>query len=176
MANGGDNDIHNCHFLTYRDPDWHTRSCLFARICQTRKNGQNHSFCDRELNWNSINYIWFVWGGVFVTTLKLGMSIIAASLTLTIIILPVIIRTTEESLKTVPQSYREGSLALGTTKLQTLYKVILPSAMPGILSGIILSMGRIIGESAAIFLTAGTVAAMPESIFHQHGRLLSIHI
>lgn len=119
--------------------------------------------------------IYGLFGAVFfVTTLKLGMSIIAASLTLTIIILPVIIRTTEESLKTVPQSYREGSLALGTTKLQTLYKVILPSAMPGILSGIILSMGRIIGESAAIFLTAGTVATMPESIFSS-ARTLTVH-
>ena len=109
--------------------------------------------------------IYGLFGAVFfVTTLKLGMSILAASLTLTIIVLPVIIRTTEEALKTVPRSYREGSLALGTTKLQTLYKVILPSAMPGILSGIILSIGRIVGESAAIFLTAGTVAAMPESI------------
>lgn len=119
--------------------------------------------------------IYGLFGAVFfVTTLKLGMSIISASLTLTIIVLPVIIRTTEESLKTVPQSYREGSLALGTTKLQTLYKVILPSAMPGILSGIILSIGRIVGESAAIFLTAGTVAAMPESIFSS-ARTLTVH-
>ena len=119
--------------------------------------------------------IYGLFGAVFfVTTLKLGMSIIAASLTLTIIVLPVIIRTTEEALKTVPASYREGSLALGTTKLQTLYKVILPSAMPGILSGIILSVGRIVGESAAIFLTAGTVAAMPESIFSS-ARTLTVH-
>lgn len=119
--------------------------------------------------------IYGLFGAVFfVTTLKLGMSIIAASLTLTIIVLPVIIRTTEESLKTVPPSYREGSLALGTTKLQTLYKVILPSAMPGILSGIILSIGRIVGESAAIFLTAGTVAAMPEGIFSS-ARTLTVH-
>lgn len=119
--------------------------------------------------------IYGLFGAVFfVTTLKLGMSIIAASLTLTIIVLPVIIRTTEEALKTVPPTYREGSLALGTTKLQTLYKIILPSAMPGILSGIILSMGRIVGESAAIFLTAGTVAAMPESIFSS-ARTLTVH-
>lgn len=119
--------------------------------------------------------IYGLFGAVFfVATLKLGMSIIAASLTLTIIVLPVIIRTTEEALKTVPQSYREGSLALGTTKLQTLYKVILPSAMPGILSGIILSIGRIVGESAAIFLTAGTVAAMPDSIFSS-ARTLTVH-
>lgn len=119
--------------------------------------------------------IYGLFGAVFfVTTLKMGMSIIAASLTLTIIVLPVIIRTTEEALKTVPQSYREGSLALGTTKLQTLYKVILPSAMPGILSGIILSIGRIVGESAAIFLTAGTVAALPESLFSS-ARTLTVH-
>ncbi|MCM3639165.1 phosphate ABC transporter permease PstA [Sporosarcina luteola] len=119
--------------------------------------------------------IYGLFGAVFfVTTLKLGMSIIAASLTLTIIVLPVVIRTTEEALKTVPQTYREGSLALGTTKLQTLMKVILPSSMPGILSGIILSMGRIVGESAAIFLTAGTVAAMPASIFSS-ARTLTVH-
>ncbi len=119
--------------------------------------------------------IYGLFGAVFfVTTLKLGLSILAASLTLTIIVLPVIIRTTEEALKTVPRSYREGSLALGTTKLQTLYKVILPSAMPGILSGIILSVGRIVGESAAIFLTAGTVASMPESIFSS-ARTLTVH-
>lgn len=119
--------------------------------------------------------IYGLFGAVFfVTTLKFGMSILAASLTLTIIVLPVIIRTTEEALKTVPRTYREGSLALGTTKLQTLYKVILPSAMPGILSGIILSIGRIVGESAAIFLTAGTVAAMPENIFSS-ARTLTVH-
>src|SRR5690606_14360653 len=119
--------------------------------------------------------IYGLFGAVFfVTTLKFGMSIIAASLRLTIIVLPVVIRTTEEALKTVPRSYREGSLALGTTKLQTLYKVILPSAIPGILSRIILSIGRIVGESAAIFLTAGTVAAMPESIFSS-ARTLSVH-
>ena len=119
--------------------------------------------------------IYGLFGAVFfVIYLKLGMSIIAASLTVSIIVLPVIIRTTEEALKTVPQSYREGSLALGTTKLQTLYKVILPSAMPGILSGVILSIGRIVGESAAIFLTAGTVAAMPDSIFSS-ARTLTVH-
>ena len=119
--------------------------------------------------------IYGLFGAVFfVVYLKLGMSIIAASLTLTIIVLPVIIRTIEEALKTVPNTYREGSLALGTTKLQTLYKVILPSAMPGILTGVILSIGRIVGESAAIFLTAGTVAAMPDSIFSS-ARTLTVH-
>lgn len=119
--------------------------------------------------------IYGLFGAVFfVAMLKLGLSILSASLTLTIIVLPVIIRTTEEALKTVPVAYREGSLALGTTKLQTLYKIILPTAMPGILSGIILSIGRIIGESAAIFLTAGTVAAMPSSVFSS-ARTLTVH-
>ncbi|EGT3616284.1 phosphate ABC transporter permease PstA [Clostridium sp. LIBA-8841] len=110
--------------------------------------------------------VYGLFGGIFfVVALKMGYSILAGSLTVSIIILPVIIRTTEEALKTVPESYREASLGLGATKFQTLYKVILPSAMPGILSGVILSIGRIIGESAAILLTAGTVAQMPKGIF-----------
>lgn len=100
----------------------------------------------------------------FVVTLKLGYSILAGSLTVSIIILPIIIRTTEEALKSVPQSYREASLGLGATRFQTLYKVIVPSALPGVLSGIILSIGRVVGESAAILLTAGTAAKMPNGI------------
>ena len=110
--------------------------------------------------------VYGLFGGIFfVVTLQTGYSIIAGSLTVAIIILPVIIRTTEEALKTVPDGYREASLAMGATKFQTLYKVIIPSALPGILSGIILSIGRVVGESAAILLTAGTVAQMPGSIF-----------
>ena len=100
----------------------------------------------------------------FVSTLKLGYSILAGSLTVSIIILPVIIRTTEEALKAVPVAYKEASLGLGATRFQTIYKVIVPSAIPGILVGVILSVGRVIGESAAILLTAGTVAKMPEGI------------
>lgn len=100
----------------------------------------------------------------FVITLNLKYSLLSGSLTVAIIILPVIIRTTEEALKSVPPSYKEASLGLGATKFQTLYKVILPSAIPGILVGIILSIGRVIGESAAILLTAGTVAKMPKGI------------
>lgn len=100
----------------------------------------------------------------FVVTLNLKYSLLSGSLTVAIIILPVIIRTTEEALKSVPHSYKEASLGLGATKFQTLYKVILPSAIPGILVGIILSIGRVIGESAAILLTAGTVAKMPKGI------------
>ena len=110
--------------------------------------------------------IYGVFGGIFfVTILKLKYSILSGALTVAIIILPLIIRTTEEALKTVPASYREASLALGSTKFQTLYKVVLPSAIPGILSGVILAVGRVIGESAAILLTAGTVAQMPSTIF-----------
>ena len=111
---------------------------------------------------------------LFVSYLKLGYSLLAGSLTVSIIILPVIIRTTEEALKVVPLSYREASLGLGATKFQTLYKVILPSAIPGILSGMILSIGRVVGESAAILLTAGTVAKMPEGIMSS-ARTLTVH-
>lgn len=110
----------------------------------------------------------------FVAALKFGYSLLAGSLTLSIIILPVIIRTTEEALKVVPTSYREASLGLGATRFQTLYKVILPSAVPGILSGVILSMGRVIGESAALFLTAGTVYKIPKDIMSS-GRTLTVH-
>ena len=119
--------------------------------------------------------IYGLFGGIFfVTFMKMGYSLLSGSLTVAIIILPVIIRTTEEALKTVPQGYREASLALGSTKFQTLYKVVLPSAVPGILSGVILSVGRVIGESAAILLTAGTVAQMPNTIFDS-ARNLTVH-
>lgn len=119
--------------------------------------------------------IYGLFGGIFfVVTLKMKYSILAGSLTIAIIILPVIIRTTEEALKTVPKSYREASLALGSTKFQTLYKAVLPSAVPGILSGIILSVGRVIGESAAVILTAGTVAQLPGTIFDS-ARTLTVH-
>lgn len=101
----------------------------------------------------------------FVVTLKLNYSILAGALTLSIILLPVIIRQTEESLKAVPMSYREGSLGLGATKLQTIWKVVIPSAIPGIIVAVILSVGRIIGESAALLLTAGTAAKIPDSLF-----------
>ena len=112
--------------------------------------------------------------GIPVVVLNLKYSILSGALTVAIIILPVIIRTTEEALKTVPDGYREASLALGSTKFQTLYKVVLPSAIPGILSGVILSVGRVVGESAAILLTAGTVAQMPGGIFDS-ARNLTVH-
>lgn len=109
----------------------------------------------------------------FVTYLKMNYSLLAGALTLSIILLPVIIRQTEETLKAVPQSYREASLGLGANKLQTIRKAVLPSAIPGILVAVILSTGRIIGESAALLLTAGTAAKIPGTLF-ESGATLTI--
>lgn len=111
----------------------------------------------------------------FVTTLKLGYSILAGAFTLAIMVLPVIMRTTEEALLSVPDSYREGSFGLGAGRLRTVFRVVLPSAIPGILSGIVLSVGRIVGETAALIYTAGTVADLPSSILSS-GRTLSVHM
>ena len=111
----------------------------------------------------------------FVVQLKFGFSLIASALTLSIMVLPVIIRSTEEALFTVPDSYREGSLALGAGKLSTLVRVVLPSAIPGILSAIILSMGRVMGETAAVYYTAGTMAKAPSSITSST-RSLAVHL
>ena len=119
--------------------------------------------------------IYGLFGAIFFKEfLGFGYSILSGALTVSIIILPTIIRTTEEALKSVPYSFREASLGLGATKFQTLYKVIVPSALPGVLSGIILSVGRIIGESAAILLTVGTVAKMATGIFSS-SRTLTVH-
>ena len=111
----------------------------------------------------------------FCRFLHLGQSIIAGSLTLSIMILPVIIRTTEEALKTVPPSFREGSLSLGATKFQTIVHVILPPALPGILTAAILATGRVVGESAPVLLTVGLARNLPASIF-EPGRTLTIHL
>ncbi len=107
----------------------------------------------------------------FVNFLHFGYSLLSGAMTVSIILLPVIIRQTEESLKAVPMSYREGSLGLGVTKIQTIRKVVLPSAVPGIVVAVILSVGRIVGESAAIFLTAGTAARIPGSFFESGATL-----
>ena len=100
----------------------------------------------------------------FVTICKMQYSLLAGALTVSIILLPTIITTTEEALKTIPVKFREASLGLGATKLQTVYKIVLPNAIPGILVAIILSIGRIVGESAALLLTAGTVAQIPKAL------------
>lgn len=111
----------------------------------------------------------------FVGVLGLGFSILSGALTLSILILPVIIRTTEEALMAVPHAFREGSYGLGASKIYTIWRLILPSAMPGIITSIILSTGRVIGESAPVFLTAGMVARIPESLLDS-GRTLTVHL
>lgn len=111
----------------------------------------------------------------FVIALRWSYSLIGGALTLAIMVLPTIIRTTEEALLAVPDSYREGSFGLGAGKLRTVFRVILPPAMPGILAGVILAIGRIVGESAALIFTAGTVAAVPDSLTAS-ARTLSVHM
>jgi len=112
---------------------------------------------------------------VFCRILGFGQSIIAGAFTLSIMILPVIIRTTEESLKSIPDTFREGSLALGATKFQTIVHVVLPSALPGILTSVILAIGRVVGESAPVLLTVGLSKNLPRTIF-ESGRTLTIHL
>lgn len=111
----------------------------------------------------------------FVTALKWGYSLLAGALTLSIMILPLIMRTTEEALKAVPDTYREGSFGLGAGKLRTVFRIVLPSAIPGILAGVILSVGRIVGETAALIYTAGAVAQVPSSVMGS-GSTLAVHM
>ena len=112
---------------------------------------------------------------VFVIACHFGNSMLSGALTLAIMILPTIMRTTEEALLSVPDSFREGSFGLGAGRLRTVFRVVLPSAVPGILSGIILAIGRIVGETAALIYTSGTVAGIPKDLMHS-GRTLSIHM
>lgn len=111
----------------------------------------------------------------FVVALQFKYSILSGALTLSIMVLPTVIRSTEEALKSVPDSYREGSFALGASKLKTVSRVVLPCAIPGILTAVILSIGRIVGETAAVYLTAGYVPGIPSSIMRS-GRTLSVHL
>ena len=111
----------------------------------------------------------------FVVTLKMGLSLLSGALTLSIMVLPTIMRTTEEALLAVPDNYREGSFGLGAGRLRTTFKVVLPSAVPGILSGVILAIGRIVGETAALIYTAGTVAKVPSSLLDST-RTLAVHM
>ena len=112
---------------------------------------------------------------VFCRFCGFGQSIVAGALTLSIMILPVIIRTTEESLKAIPVTFREGSLALGATKIQTITHVVLPAALPGIVTSVILAIGRVVGESAPVLLTVGISKKLPGGIF-ESGRTLTIHL
>lgn len=111
----------------------------------------------------------------FVTALKWGYSLLAGAFTLAVMILPMVMRSTEEALKSVDDSYREGSFGLGAGKLRTVFKIVLPSAIPGILAGCILAIGRVIGETAALLYTAGTVAQIPGSVMDS-GRTLAVHM
>lgn len=111
----------------------------------------------------------------FVIGLGWNYSLISGVLTLSIMILPLIMRTTEEALLAVPDSYREGSFGLGAGKLRTVFKVVLPTAIPGILSGVILAIGRMVGETAALIFTAGTMAKVPSTLFSST-RTLAVHM
>ena len=110
----------------------------------------------------------------FVTTMGWGYSMLAGAFTLAIMILPLIMRTTEEALMAVPDSFREGSFGLGAGRLRTVFRIVLPSAIPGILAGVILAIGRIVGETAALMYTSGTVAKV--SNLMGSGRTLAVHM
>lgn len=112
---------------------------------------------------------------VFNVTLGMGYSLLAGIFTLTIMVLPTILRTTEEAIKAVPDMYREGSFGLGAGRLRTVFRIVLPAAAPGILSGVILAMGRMVGETAALIFTAGTVTGMAKGLLGS-GRTLSVHM
>ena len=111
----------------------------------------------------------------FVSALKWGYSILAGAFTMSIMILPLIMRTTEEALKSVPDTYREGSFGLGAGKLRTIFRIVLPAAVPGLMAGVILAIGRIMGETAALMYTAGTVPKMASSPMDS-GRTLAVHM
>lgn len=112
---------------------------------------------------------------LFVVQLGFGYSLLGGACTLAIMILPLIMRTTEEALRSVPDLFREGSFGLGAGKLRTIFSIVLPAAVPGILAGVILAIGRIVGETAALIYTAGTVAGVPDSLMRS-GRTLAIHM
>jgi len=112
---------------------------------------------------------------LFVISLGWGYSLLAGACTLMVMILPVIMRTTEEALLAVPDAFREGSFGLGAGKLRTIFRIVLPASAPGILAGVILSLGRIAGETAALIYTAGTVAQIPDNLLGS-GRTLSVHL
>ena len=105
----------------------------------------------------------------------MSYSLMAGILTVAIMVLPTVLRTTEEALLAVPDSFREGSFGLGAGKLRTVFRIVLPSAIPGILSGVILSAGRIAGETAALIYTAGTMATLPKNLLSS-GRTLAVHM
>ena len=112
---------------------------------------------------------------VFVITLGWSFTLLSGVITMAIMILPLIMRTTEEALMAVPDSFREGSFGLGAGRLRTVFRIVLPSSIPGILSGVILAIGRIVGESAALIFTSGTNPVVPKSLFSS-ASTLSVHL
>lgn len=154
---------------------------IFSAIFLVEYSGKGNQFVDlvrmtTETLQGIPSIIYGLFGMLFlVYRLKLDYSILSGALTLAIMILPLIMRTTEEALKSVPDLYREGSFGLGAGKLRTVFRIVLPSAAPGILAGIILAIGRIVGETAALIYTAGTMAKVPSSLLGS-GRTLAIHM
>ena len=112
---------------------------------------------------------------MFVLACGMGNSMLAGALTLAIMVLPTILRTTEEALRAVPDSYREGSFGLGAGRLRTVMRIVLPAAVPGIFSGVVLAVGRVVGETAALIYTAGTVTGVADGLLGS-GRTLAIHL
>ena len=154
---------------------------IFSAIFLVEYSGKGNKFVDivrmtTETLQGIPSIIYGLFGMLFlVYRLKLDYSILSGALTLAIMILPLIMRTTEEALKSVPDLYREGSFGLGAGKLRTVFRIVLPSAAPGILAGIILAIGRLVGETAALIYTAGTMAKVPSSLLGS-GRTLAIHM
>ena len=131
--------------------------------------------------------VWGLFWGVlfgllfFVTALQWGLSLLAGACTLAIMVLPVVMRTTEEALLAVPDAYREGGFGLGAGRLRTVFRCVLPSAVPGILGGVILALGRCVGEVAALIFTAGSIAAIPNfaegaAALFDSTRTLAVHM
>ena len=148
---------------------------IFSAIFLVEYAGKGNKFVEViRLTTETLSGIPSIVYGLF-NTLGWGFSLLAGAFTLAIMILPLIMRTTEEALKAVPDSFREGSFGLGARKLRTVFKIVLPSAIPGILAGIILAVGRIVGETAALIYTAGTVAQVPTNVFGS-GRTLAVHM
>lgn len=154
---------------------------IFSAIFLVEYSGKGNKFVDlvrmtTETLQGIPSIIYGLFGMLFfVYRLKMDYSILAGALTLSIMILPLIMRTTEEALKSVPDLYREGSFGLGAGKLRTVFCIVLPAALPGIMAGIILAIGRIVGETAALIYTAGTMPKVPSSLLGS-GRTLAIHM
>ena len=150
---------------------------LSGGICQTGEQGRKNCphYSGNAFRVYLLSFMVYSECCFLLSRLHWGYSILSGAFTLAIMILPLIMRTTEEALKSVPDTYREGSFGLGAGRLRTVFRIVLPSAVPGILAGVILAIGRIVGETAALIFTAGTVPAIPESLLDS-ARTLSVHM